>query len=449
MARTNKTKHRPRLRPRTHEGAPAETINTSQQLRRSVLSCLLWEDEFYEDGHLIAARITSLAMKTKADQLEQIADVARNTYHLRHVPLLLAVVASKRGLANTSRIVKKVIKRVDEIGELLSLHWKMGGKPRSVPAQFRKGIIEALYQFDEYQLAKYDRKGVEVKLVDIFNLTHPKPRTANEDDLFRRVIEGKLARPNTWESAMAEEGANKKEVFERLLNEGSLPYFALLRNLRGMLACGVRVQSIKDAILARKGAHRILPFRYVAAARHAPQLERELDIAMLAGLEQWRMPGSTAVLVDVSQSMEARLSHHSDLTRMDAAAALAVIVPDADRYTFSSDIKLVPPRQGMGGIDAIIRSQPHSTTYLGRAVGHLNAQHYDRLIVITDEQSHDVVPRPRAKNAYMINVASARNGVGYDKNGWVHLDGFSENVLRFIREFEGLSVEHDEIEEAA
>ena len=34
----------------------------------------------------------------------------------------------------------------------------------------------------------------------------------------------------------------------------------------------------------------------------------------------------------------------------------------------------------------------------------------------------------------MINVASARNGVGYGP--WVHIDGFSEAVLRFIVEHE-------------
>lgn len=41
-----------------------------------------------------------------------------------------------------------------------------------------------------------------------------------------------------------------------------------------------------------------------------------------------------------------------------------------------------------------------------------------------------------ASRGYMINVASARNGVGY--GDWTRIDGFSENVLRFIREIEAL-----------
>ena len=64
-----------------------------------------------------------------------------------------------------------------------------------------------------------------------------------------------------------------------------------------------------------------------------------------------------------------------------------------------------------------------------------NSQPHDRLIVITDEQSATRVSAPVAKHAYMINVASNRNGVGYG-NGWRHLDGFSEAVLRYIREIE-------------
>ena len=34
----------------------------------------------------------------------------------------------------------------------------------------------------------------------------------------------------------------------------------------------------------------------------------------------------------------------------------------------------------------------------------------------------------------MINVASNKNGVGYGK--WTHIDGFSESMLTFMKEFE-------------
>ena len=44
-------------RPRTHEGAPAVAISPELALRRSVLACMLWENEFYESGVAIAGRI--------------------------------------------------------------------------------------------------------------------------------------------------------------------------------------------------------------------------------------------------------------------------------------------------------------------------------------------------------------------------------------------------------
>jgi 60 kDa SS-A/Ro ribonucleoprotein len=40
-----------------HEGTVVKRLNPYQQLRRAVLSCLLWEDDFYEDGKSVADRI--------------------------------------------------------------------------------------------------------------------------------------------------------------------------------------------------------------------------------------------------------------------------------------------------------------------------------------------------------------------------------------------------------
>jgi hypothetical protein len=77
-------------------------------------------------------------------------------------------------------------------------------------------------------------------------------------------------------------------------------------------------------------------------------------------------------------------------------------------------------------------SQRHSGTRLGAALDSIG-EPYDRIIVITDEQSHDSVGAPRGRG-YIINVASARNGVGYGP--WTHIDGFSEAVIDYIRELE-------------
>jgi hypothetical protein len=266
-------------------------------------------------------------------------------------------------------------------------------------------------------------------------LVHAKPATDEQAGLWKRLVEGKLATPDTWEVALSS-GADKQATFTRLLREGQLGYLALLRNLRNMVEAGVDEELMRSAILARKGAGRVLPFRYIAAARACPSMEPYLDQALLATIGEFPvLSGKTLVLVDVSGSMKDRLSSKSDLTRMDAAGALASILPgDLRVFSFSNGIVEVAPRRGMAGVDVIQRSQPHGNTYLGQAVEYMNRIPHDRLIVITDEQSHDRVPHPVATRAYLINVASAKHGVGYGR--WTHLDGFSEAVLRWIIEFE-------------
>jgi hypothetical protein len=190
-----------------------------------------------------------------------------------------------------------------------------------------------------------------------------------------------------------------------------------------------------------------LPFRYTAAARAVPQLEPVIDQALCEAIAELPLlPGRTAILVDVSRSMAERLSAKSDMTRMDAAATLASIIPgDVRVFSFSDQVVEVPPRRGMAGVDAVMKSQIHNGTRLFDAVALVNQQvPHDRMIVITDEQatgglsygiqgSVTSMPKPLGLG-YVINVASAKNGVGYGP--WTHIDGFSESVLRFIVENE-------------
>lgn len=417
----------------THEGAVAKHISPEQQLRRSVMACLLWEDQFYESGKEIADRISETAAKCSMEMVAALAIEARNVHGLRHAPLLLLTDLIRRGGPGVADTIAATIRRADEMAELVAIYWRDGKKPLS--KQMKLGLAKAFGKFGEYQLAKYDREGA-IRLRDVLFLAHPKPKDAEQEALFKRVAERQLVTPDTWEVALSG-GANKKETFERLIRDGKLGYLALLRNLRNMMDAGCDRDIVANAIVARKGAELVFPFRYVAAARACPQLEPYIDHALCEAVASGpRLSGVTAVLVDVSGSMDCKLSAKSDMMRIDAAAALSsVINGDVRVFTFSECVQEVPPRRGMAGIDAVIRSQPHGGTYLGLAVAALNANvKYDRLIVITDEQSADRVPDPLGKSAYMINVASAKNGVGYGK--WSHLDGFSEGIIRYISEIE-------------
>jgi len=417
----------------THEGAPARRIGALAELRRSVMACMLWEDQFYEDGASIADRIKALAKQVAPDELAELALEARTRFKLRHAPLLLV-----RELARNAKgrivgdAIFNVIQRADEPAEFLSLYWQ-DGKDQPLSAQVKKGLARALRKFSAYQLAKYNRDGA-VKLRDVLFLVHAKPKDDEQAATWKQLVDGTLPAPDTWEVALSS-GADKKATWERLLAENKLGALALLRNLRNMEQAGVS----RDAVLAALttlDVSRVLPFRFLSAARAAPQYEPQLDAAMQKAVtKQERLPGRTAVLVDVSGSMNGSISAKSDLARIDAAKALAILLSgicDCRVFAFNDHLREVPARKGMALADAI--GPAGDSTYLGNAVAWLNQNvPYDRIVVFTDEQSADPVPNPNGRG-YMVNVASFKNGIGYGP--WLNVTGFSESIVDYMREWE-------------
>lgn len=431
-----KTNTAVRYNERTHEGAIASRTNAEQQLRRSVLSCLLWEAEFYENGVSIASRIASLVAEVEPAKVAALAVEAREKMKLRHVPLWIvrSMARLPRHKALVADTLATVIQRPDELSEFVSLYWKDGKQPLS--GQVKKGLARAFQKFSAYSLAKWNQDGA-VKLRDVLFLCHAKPKDEEQADVWKQLVDGTLPTPDTWEVVLSS-GANKRKTWEKMLTENTLGGMAILRNLRNMAQAGVNEQLV-FAGLDKMKVERILPFRFIAAAKVVPQWESQIEAVMLKCLTgRPKLPGKTALLIDVSGSMDAPISAKSDLQRVDAANGLAILArelcEDVAIFSFSNSLIRIPARHGFALRDAITTSQPHSGTALGAAVRGLNAaEEYDRLIVITDEQSSDNVPNSNGKG-YVINVASNKNGVGY--GAWIHIDGWSEAVFDFIGEVE-------------
>ena len=433
MVRLNKI-----VRAFTREGARATRFTPEMELKRALMNCLLWEDQFYEDGVAIADRIRALVPKVAPAKVAQLAIEAREVMKLRHAPLLVIreMARSEKHRALVAETLDRVIQRPDEMTELLAIYWAdalgpmQQRKRQPVSAQVKKGLARALTKFDAYQLAKWDRDGA-VRIRDVLFLVHAKPKDAEQAKVWKQLVDGELASPDTWEVSLSA-GKSKRETFERLIAERKLGGLALLRNLRLMQTAQVPREIIAGAIEAMR-TDRILPYRFITAARYAPDFEPELEAAMLKSVKDHvRLPGRTRLLIDVSGSMFATLSAQSEMTRAEAACGLAIlareICDEVEIFTFSNEVVKVPPRRGFALRDAIISSQPHGGTYLGKAVTEIDRKG-DRLIVFTDEQSHDQVPEPRARGT-MVNVASYQHGVGH--GAWTRVNGFSEAVVAWI-----------------
>lgn len=434
--------------PLTHEGGPGVAFDPYTELRRAVLTCLLWEDGFYESGEMIGDRIKRLVSQCDPELVKQLARVARTNYKLRHAPLLLAreLLRHPKKPRGVDELIDDICLRADEPAELLALYWKDGR--RTLPAQLKRGLAAAVVKFDGYQLAKWQGKDRAVKLRDVFFLTHPKPNVDSQAKIWKALVDGTLPSPDTWEVALSA-GADKKETFERLLREKKLGYMALLRNLRNMKEAGVDPELVGSAVMDGAAKSWALPFRFLAAARAVPSFEPLLNDAMLCSMANApELPGRTKLIVDVSASMDQPLSKKSDLRRIDAACALAILLEGVcekvEIYTFSNVVAEIPPRFGMALRDAIVHSQVHSSTYLGRALEALRSKDADRTIVITDEQSADAVGVPTGRG-YMLDVAGAQNGVGF--GAWTRISGFSEACVEFIRATEGMALGGESTEE--
>ena len=77
---------------------------------------------------------------------------------------------------------------------------------------------------------------------------------------------------------------------------------------------------------------------------------------------------------------------------------------------------------------------------MGKAVKEVNKLDYDRIVIITDEQTADKVPPPNPNTkGYVINIATYEKGIGYDE--WIHINGWSEAVISYITEFEKAETE--------
>ena len=462
---------------KTHGDARASVVNHEEQLRRSVMACMLWEDSFYESGEEITKRISSLIAKVPAERVSAIAIQARTVQKLRHVPLLIAREMARlpvhKGQLKT--LLPEIIQRPDELAEFLAIYWKDGKCP--IAAQVKKGLAAAFGNFNEYSLAKYNNQNNAIKLRDVLFLCHAKPDAKGNgrskkyvrnykdgnsktllrhpESLYGKLVAGTLQTPDTWETELSG-GADKRETFERLMREEKLYALAFIRNLRNMQQSGV------DEGLVREYARhvpldRVLPFRFIAAARAVPRWEPMIEDMMLRCVTKVeKLSGKTVLVVDVSGSMHGKkISAKSDLERLDAAGALAILIREISEnpviYATAGDdltrvhaTMEVPARRGfaLGEIFSKMQLESkigHGGIFLKQCMDFIGTKERGeaaRVIVITDEQDCDNKCNPDTAEAfgdenYLINIATDKNGIGYGK--WTHISGWSEAIIDFIR----------------
>lgn len=357
----NRTQRRT-TRTKNHEGADAYSLTPKEELYAAVASTTL-SDSFYEKADVRLTRIRQLIEQVAATDpafVAKLAVYAREAMYLRSVPLVLTVELAKVHAGNDllRRMTGRVIKRADEITELLAYYQQANGRTKGtkrlhkLSKQVQRGLADAFNRFDEYQFAKYNR-ATEVKLRDALFLVHPKAKNAAQQAIFDKIAADILAPAYTWERELSQAGqevaqaseADKQAAFrarwETLVLSGKVGYMALLRNLRNLLQADVSAEVLQAVALrladpAQVARSKQLPFRFFAAYRELEQVSHPATPRLLHALEKAMVASATniagfdehtrvGIFTDVSGSMGQRLSQRSSIELCEVGLTLSCL----------------------------------------------------------------------------------------------------------------------------
>lgn len=469
---------------RTAEGAPGYGRDAKSELFLLAVTNMVGEDTFYESANSRDARFEQLVRHVAVVDYAWFRGFVgwlRNSANMRTASVAAAVQGAK-GLLDAKvgggRLLFEGLARADEPGEALAYWLSRYGRP--IPKPIKRGIADAAQRlYTEFNFLKWDSERNAVRFADVIELTRPNPATMSQNQLFRYILDARRGHnaiadekvqsrhvptinlqadirriwatldqhqimrtlhPDTlrgagltWEDVLSELGSkvDKAQLWEALIP--NMGYMALLRNLRNFDQAHIDRESVRkvqgkltDPNEVRRS--RQFPLRFLSAYRELSSLtwgESLEDALDLSVANIGRLPGRTLVLVDMSGSMDRRMSLRSSVSRRDIAAvfgaALAKKDPaGVDLVQFGTGSERVSFSQG----DSVLRT---ATTRF-RGMGGTNTQAaarkfyagHDRMIILTDEQSHDGDPTavvPASVPCYTWNLAgyrfgSAPSGVG-------------------------------------
>lgn len=442
-------------------GGVAFSMDAEQELIHAVLATFL-EDKYYEKGDERLARIKSLVQKCDHRFIANLAYVARKEFLLRSVTTVLIGELAKihKGDSLVMDTIYATCERVDDLTELVSYI----GTP--LPKQVKRGIRHALYKFNRYQLAKYKGSNKTVSLVDLFNLVHPKPQFATEEQklAWSDLMNGKLASFDTWETELsnAKNDDERKLALERLIKENKMGYMAMLRNLNNMLkykidrvAMGLVANKLRDPEEIKRSKQ--LPFRWYTAFENvkgnrtfSDAISEAMDIAVSNVPE---MPGKILIAIDCSGSMSGDPMQKAAIfgaTLLKANKEAEVILYDTQVYKTS----LSGRTPVIDIANSIINSAQGGGTQTSLVFKYAEDKNYDRIIIISDCESwhegysgtsvqsvYENYKRFTGQNPFVYAIDIQGYGTKDVKGGRVfHLTGWSNRLLDFMKYAEKESI---------
>lgn len=424
-----------------HKGTSGFVRDEKSELFLSCVSDFV-EDSFYESSSARQTRVKGLIRqiaKTDAVWLQEFTEWLRNSAQMRSISLVVALESADAlragGVAGGRKIVSSALSRADEPGEALA-YW-MSQKGRKIPASVKRGISDAAVKlFNEYSVAKYNSANAGFSLSDVIKLTHPTPKDAKQEILFKHVIERDfdsttavpeeltklverkrlLSLPDsdlrdllrsdagseslrnaglTWEAIAGKIGLDAS-IWEALIP--TMGYMALIRNLRNFEKEGVS-DAVLDQVAERLAdpeevaKSRQLPFRFLSAynaTKDSLRFGYPLEKALNASLSNVpALKGNTLILVDRSYSMFGSPGKNG-LDYADSAAifgtALAIRSENATLVQYGTSDRKVEFAKHSSVLKTLGSFLELGGTDTFGTLSKYYDKSFDRVIILTDEQ---------------------------------------------------------------
>lgn len=476
---------------RNAEGGLSFAMNAKTRLYTQVASALVGEQTYYKSASEKDSELISTLREVIAIDPEFVLKLAyytRSKLYLRSVTTLMLNELANSGISvpDSRKYVASCIQRPDDMTELVSLALNRNGKKGKLPMLIKNGVRNAFPKFDAYQLGKYNRNG-NVKLRDVMFLTHPKPNNDSQKIVWSKLIDGTLETPVTWETQRSAGLMTWPEVLRNVFHKGGKTnnYMAIIRNLRNLVSSGLTsedmgllCQMIQDENAIRYS--KMLPFRYMSAyselrncdfqGRDISDLYEALENAVnISVCNVDKLPGTTVVAIDVSGSMDSKISGNSTVNAGQIATMLGMMSrslcedPRVVLFNTRTSWRNLPDKQ-------ILRNAYEVRNPAGGTYGHIVIDDMlnmkltaDRLIFLTDMVLYsdwgtadscakswvNYQRSPYGKNCKMYNVDLTGYGlstVPQNMKDTRTIAGWSDRIFEMINLLENSSTAVDEIQ---
>lgn len=382
-------------------GHAAYKMPDKEKLVTQVLTSFFNESKFYGDNSAEMQETIKKVIATDAEFVAKLAVFARREFNMRSVAhILTAYLAHEpEGKKYVKDTVKAVSLRGDDVTEIMACYINVFGK-RPIPNALKKGIAEVMQGFDEYTLAKYKGEGKAVKMRDLLCLCRPTPKTEEQSEMWKRLLNNELETPYTWETELSAKG-NTAKVWEELIDSKKVGYMALLRNLRNILTANPSnvdkvLSYIENPEAVKKSKQ--LPFRYLSAYKELSDIggSRVFDVlenAIEASIENIpKLEGTTVIAVDTSGSMGRSVSEKSKVRCFEIAMLLGLIAnkicENSIFYTFDTSLRRYAISHKTSILQTVMQSCYGGGTnmylpFKKMIDDHINA---DRIIILSDNE---------------------------------------------------------------